>query len=286
MSGFEIDQQIDYDFNARESVADFDAEFGKLIALSNRAMAEYPRQADIVFDADSGSALDLYGVAEGRPVFLWIHGGYWRLGTKEGNAFAVPGLVSRDVAVAVMDYSLAPAVNLEQIVHEVRTAVAWLHREGPSMGLDTRKIHVGGSSAGGHLTGAVLADSWRQDYGLPRDMIGTALALSGIYDLEPLLYTRVNEWMNMDMGTVAALSPIQHIPEETDAHLILSVGGKERDGFLRETQAFHEAWAAKGHRVTSVDMAAYNHFDITGTLTQAEGKLVNATVAAIGAFHP
>ncbi|MEW9922281.1 alpha/beta hydrolase [Marimonas sp. MJW-29] len=285
MSGFEIDPQIDYDFNARESVADFDAEFGKLIALSNRAMADYPRQADIVFDADSGSALDLYGVAEGRPVFLWIHGGYWRLGTKEGNAFAVPGLVSRDVAVAVMDYSLAPAVNLEQIVHEVRTAVAWLHREGPSMGLDARKIHVGGSSAGGHLSGAVLADGWRQDYGLPRDMIGAALALSGIYDLEPLLRTQVNGWMNMDMGTVAALSPIRHIPEETDAHLILSVGGKERDGFLRETQAFHEAWAAKGHRVTSVDMAACNHFDITGTLTQTEGKLVNATVAAIRAFH-
>lgn len=285
MSSYEIDPQIDYDYNARESVADFDAEFGKLIELSNRAMAEYPRQADIVFDADSGSALDLYGVAEGRPVFLWIHGGYWRLGTKEGNAFAVPGLVSHDVAVAVMDYSLAPAVTLEQIVHEVRTAVAWLHREGPSMGLDTRKVHVGGSSAGGHLTGAVLADGWRQDYGLPGDMIGAALAISGIFDLEPLLRTQVNSWMNMDMGTVAALSPIRHVPDQTDAHLVLSVGGKERDGFLRETQAFQETWTARGHKLTSVEMAGYNHFDITGTLTQSEGELVNATVKAIQSFH-
>ena len=86
------------------------------------------------------------------------------------------------------------------------------------MGLDVAKVHVGGSSAGGHLTGAVLADGWRSDYGLPVDVIGAALALSGIYDLEPLLHTQVNGWMNMDMGTVAALSPIRHIPKETAAH--------------------------------------------------------------------
>lgn len=285
MSRFEIDPQIDHDFNARESVASFDAEFGKLIEISNRAMAEVPREADIVFDPESGSALDLYGVADGRPVFLWIHGGYWRLGTKEGNAFAAPGLVANGVAVAVMDYSLAPAVTLEEIVDEVRTAVAWLHREGPGMGLDTRKIHCGGSSAGGHLTGAVLADGWRAEYGLSSDMIGAALALSGIYDLEPLLHTQVNGWMNMDMGTVEALSPIRHIPDQTDAHLVLSVGGLERDGFLRETAQYGQAWTEKGHRITEVEMAEFNHFDITGTLADPNAKLVRATLDAIRAFH-
>jgi len=285
MSAYDLDPQIDHDFNARESVDDFDAEFGKLIEISNRAMADTPRQADLVFDPQSGSALDLYGAGKGRPVFLWIHGGYWRLGTKEGNAFAAPGLVANGVAVAVMDYSLAPAVTLEQIVREVRTAIAWLHREGPAMGLATQKIHVGGSSAGGHLTGAVLADGWRQDYGLPEDVIGAALALSGIYDLEPLLHTQVNGWMNMDMDTVRSLSPIRHIPNQTDAHLILSVGGEEREGFQRETQSYHDAWVAKGHKVTQVDMPGYNHFNITGTLADPDAKLVRATRDAITAFH-
>ena len=85
----------------------------------------------------------------------------------------------------------------------------------------------------------------------------------------------------MDAGTVAALSPIRHIPDQTDAHLILSVGGLERDGFLRETQAYGDAWSAKGHRLHRVEMAAYNHFDITSTLTEADGALVTATLAAI-----
>ena len=285
MSAYPIDPKIDHDFNARESVASFDEEFGELIALSDAAMATLPRRADITFDPDSGAKMDLYGVADGRPVFMWIHGGYWRIGTKEGNAFAAPGLVAHDIAVAVIDYSLAPAVSLEQIVQEIRTAVAWLYREGPGMGLDTSRIHVGGSSAGGHLTGAVLADGWRQDFGLPADMIGAALALSGIYDLEPLLHTQVNGWMNMDMGTVEALSPIRHIPQKADVHLILSVGGQERDGFLRETAAYAEAWEAKGHQLTQIDMPAYNHFDITGTLSDPAATLVTATRDAIRAFH-
>ncbi len=278
---FPLDPKIDYDFNARESVADFDAEYSKLLALSDRALATLPCQRNLVFDNESGAALDLFGAASGRPVFLWIHGGYWRIGTKEGNAFAAPGLVANDVAVAVMDYSLAPAVSLEQIVHEVRTAVGWLYREGPSYGLDTAKIHVGGSSAGGHLTGAVIAEGWRADYGLPDDVIGAALALSGIYDLEPLLHTQVNGWMNMDMGTVAALSPIRHIPERTKTQLVLSVGGQERDGFLRETAAYHDAWKARGHTVDLVDMPDHNHFDITGTLADPDAKLVQRTLEAI-----
>ena len=280
-----IDPQIDHDYNARESVASFDDEYGKLLALSAAARAEVPHQADLVFDPESGSALDLYGAAEGRPVFLWIHGGYWRLGDKAGNAFAAPGLVANGVAVAVMDYSLAPAATLAQIVHEVRSAVAWLHREGPRFGLDTRKIHVGGSSAGGHLTGAALASGWREDYGLPPDMIGAALALSGIFDLEPLLHTQVNSWMQMDAETVATLSPIRHIPDSTDAHLILSVGGLERAGFLHETRAYHSAWAARGHTVDLVEMPQHNHFDITGTLSQPDATLVQATLAAIRTFH-
>ncbi|MDF3416577.1 alpha/beta hydrolase [Sulfitobacter sp. M57] len=280
---FPLDPQIDHDFNARESVASFDDEYGKLITLSDHAMATLPRRADLVFDPESGAALDLYGVEKGRPVFLWIHGGYWRIGDKKGNAFAAPGLVANGVAVAVMDYSLAPAASLEQIVHEVRSAVAWLHREGPAMGLNTPKIHVGGSSAGGHLTGAVIAEGWHADYSLPDTVIGAALALSGIYDLEPLLSTQVNAWMDMDMGTVAALSPIRHIPEQSQTQLILSVGGQERAGFLRETESFNAAWTAKGHSVVQVEMADYNHFDITGTLADPQAELVQATLKAIKA---
>ncbi|MEP5729454.1 MAG: alpha/beta hydrolase [Sulfitobacter sp.] len=285
MSNYPIDPQINHDYNARESVASFDDEFAKLIAISDQARAEVPAQQDIVYDPASGSSFDLYGAAPGRPVLLWIHGGYWRMGSKEGNAFAAPGLVANDVAVAVMNYSLAPAVTLADIIHQVRLVVVWLYQHGSNYGLDTTKIHVGGSSAGGHLTGAVIADGWRNSYGLPDDMIGAALAISGIYDLEPLLSTYVNGWMDMNMDTVKAHSPIRYIPAQTQTHLILSVGGLERPGFLHETKTFQAAWAARGHLVSNIEMPGYNHFDITGTLADADAKLVMATREAIRAFH-
>ena len=92
--------------------------------------------------------------------------------------------------------------------------------------------------------------------------------------------------MDMDHQTVADLSPIRHIPKQTDAALILTVGGLERDGFLRETQQFADAWAAAGHQPQVIDMPQHNHFDIAGTLSDPNGKLVQAAVSAIQGFHP
>ncbi|MEM7522103.1 MAG: alpha/beta hydrolase, partial [Pseudomonadota bacterium] len=232
---FPIDPRIDHDFNARESVASFEDAYGALLTLSAGARDALPAPSKHAFDRQSGSTLNLYSAGANTPVFLWIHGGYWRIGSKEDNAFAAPGLVAHGISVAVMDYSLAPAADLHQIVHEVRCAVAWLHAQASGLALDPARIHVGGSSAGGHLVGTLLAGGWQDQYQVPADTIGVALALSGIFDLEPLLHTQVNDWMNMDKRTVSALSPIRHIPAQSTAKLLISVGGKERVGFHRET---------------------------------------------------
>lgn len=280
-AAYPLKPQVDHDYNARDSVASFDEEYASLVALSRLAQTTLPVRKAFDFGAPSRATLDLYGVAPGRPVFLWIHGGYWRIGNKEDNAFAAPGLVAHGVAVAVMDYSLAPYATLETIVNEVRQAVGWLYRTGPSLGLETGKIHVGGSSAGGHLTGTLLMPEWTDTQDLPSDVIGAALSLSGIYDLEPLLHTQVNTWMNMDMAMAKALSPIHHIPKRTSTRLVLSVGGLERDGFLRETANYHAAWAKAGHPVHEVKMTGYNHFDITGTLSDPQSALVQATLNAM-----
>ncbi|MCE8005588.1 alpha/beta hydrolase [Aestuariivita sp.] len=280
---FPLRPELDRAYNARESVVSFEDEYGALVALSRTARRSLPVQADLVFDRASGMKLDLYGAGDGRPVLLWIHGGYWRLGNKEDNAFAAPGLVAQGVAVAVMDYTPAPAVSLDEIVREVRQAVAWLHRNGGAYGLDTTRVHVGGSSAGGHLTGMLLTGDWEADFGLPQDVIGVALALSGLFELEPLLYTQVNDWARMDQAAVARLSPMRHIPDTTEASLILSVGGLEPEGFPRQTQDYHTAWIAAGHKAEWVEMPGYNHFDISGTLSDPSGDLVQATAHAIAA---
>src|SRR5690606_2179300 len=123
--------------------------------------------------------LDIYPAGPGSPLFVWIHGGYWRSSCKEDNAFVAPALNSAGISVACIGYSLAPAVTLDEIVRQTRTAIAWLARHAGDYGADTRRLHVGGHSAGGHLTGMLLAGNWRDKFDLPDDLIGTALPVSG-----------------------------------------------------------------------------------------------------------
>ncbi|MBN8291925.1 alpha/beta hydrolase [Rhodobacter sp. NTK016B] len=281
-----VDPHLDRDYDARGSVASFEDEYASLVRLSEAARRDIPVLRDLVFDPSSGMALDLYGAAPGRPVMLWIHGGYWRAGNKADNGFAAPGLVAHGVAVAVMDYSLSPDVPLSEIVRQVRQAVVWLAQNGAAQGLDTRRIHVGGSSAGGHLAAMTLSTGWQTEAGLDAGRLGAVLALSGLYDLEPLLHTKVNGWLGLTADNARDLSPIHHLPAAPGAPILLSVGGKETDAFRDQTARFETALAAAGHDVQPVAMPGHNHFDITGTLADPDGALTRAMAAAIREITP
>jgi arylformamidase len=276
---------LDREYNARASVPSFDVEYARYVAESERVKREIPRLADMTYDRASGETLDLYPGEPGSPVFLWIHGGYWRATSKDDNAFVVRGLKAHGMAVAVMNYTLAPAVGLDEIVRQVRSAVAFLHRSRAGFGIGELPIAVGGSSAGGHLVGMLLAADWHDAFGVPQDAIGPALALSGLHDIEPLRHRHVNEWLNLDAATVARNSPIRLIPKATRAHLIASVGGLETSEFKRQTTDYVAAWRVAGHRVTSVEMPDHNHFDIALSLKEPDGPLARAVAEAAASFR-
>lgn len=270
-------------YNARASVPSYDAEHQAYVQESARVQQALKGYETVVYDECSGERLDLYGAAPGRPVFLWIHGGYWRGGSRHDNAFAAGGLVSRGVAVAVLDYTLAPAVRIGEIVRQVRAAVVWLARHGVTRGLRTDCIHVGGSSAGGHLVGMLLADGWPRAADLPENVIGVALALSGLYDLAPLQHTHINEWMRFTSQEIVENSPERLIPARSSARLVASVGTLETDEFRRQTASYAQRWQRAGHAMQLVDMPGYNHFDIARSLSQPHGSLVDAVLQAIAA---
>ena len=274
---------LDKEYNARASVASFDDEYAKYVAASAEAIATVPRRADLVYDAASGATLDLYPGPAGAPVFLWIHGGYWRALSKDDNAFVALGLVPHGVSVAVMNYSLAPSVTLDEIVRQVRAAVRWLHRDAGTQGFDGRRIHVGGSSAGGHLAGMLLADDWQAPLGLPADIVASALVLSGLLDLEPLVLTHINAWMHLDAAAARRNSPQHLIPARSTSHLLAAVGGRETSEFKRQTDDYARAWAQAGHDGAVISMPTKNHFDLALSLMEPGGALAAAVVARIGA---
>lgn len=91
------------------------------------------------------------------------------------------------ISVVKVDYSLAPSVTIDEIVRQIRSAFAWLRPNGRDYGLDSRRLHLGGHSAGGHLVGMLLLDGWRETYGLEDDVFGTSLCVSGLFDLQAIV---------------------------------------------------------------------------------------------------
>lgn len=272
--------ELDRQYDARASVPSFAAEYARYVAESARVQAELPRRAGLVYDAASGQTLDFYPAASGAPLFVWIHGGYWRALSAQDNAFAVRGPQAQGFSVAVLNYALAPAVDLDEIVRQTRAAIAYLHRERATLGIGAGPFAVGGSSAGGHLAAMLLSEGWHASFGLPDQVIGVALDLSGLHDLEPLRHTHINAWMRLDDGLIARNSPQFLIPQRSSAHLIASVGGRETDEFRRQTADYAAAWAGAGHRVTSVAMPDHNHFDLALSLREPQGALAQALAQA------
>jgi arylformamidase len=270
---------LDREYNARASVPDFDAEYRRYVELSAAARQLLEMWADLVFDPESGNALDWFPGAPGGPVLLWIHGGYWRALSKADQSLVAAGLVPAGAHVAVMDYSLAPAATLGRIVHQVRLALAWVRAHASGFGADPARLYAGGSSAGGHLTGMLLADGWHGEYGMPTDALRGGVALSGLFDLAPIQLSHVNAWMKMDRDEARLLSPQHLIPNGKPApRLLASYGGRETAEFKRQTEAYAAAWADAGHQARVVPQERRNHFDLVAGLGDAADPLCRAVM--------
>ncbi|HEV3175037.1 MAG TPA: alpha/beta hydrolase, partial [Stellaceae bacterium] len=178
-----------------------------------------------------------------------------------------------------VNYTLAPKAGMDEIVRQNRAAVAWLQRNAREYGLDPARIHVAGHSAGGHLTAMVLATDWSA-FGLDRDPVRGACAISGLYDLEPIRLCYLNDVLGLDALGAERNSPIHHLPKQSPP-LILSVGTGETDEFLRQQEAFAAAWRGAGLALEVADQPGDHHFAVVGRLGESQGPLHRAVMRQI-----
>lgn len=262
----------DRQYNARASVQDAAALIARYTQQSQAAFSlpgavrnqRYsPRPSDIL-DIYLPAALDKQ--APSAPVFIFIHGGYWRALSKNDSAFMAPALTQAGAVVVVPDYDLAPAVTLDHIVDQIRQAFAWVVRNIAIYGGDARNICICGSSAGGHLVGMLLAKGWQQDYDLPASATpAAAFPLSGLFDLQPLLHTHINSWMQLDDAAAVRNSPRFVLPDSSthsQCQLRVSCGEFESREFHRQSQEYLAAWQARCLPGQWLEAPGTNHFDL------------------------
>jgi acetyl esterase/lipase len=241
-----------------------------------------PHERDIVYDAPSGQRLDIVP-APGpglKPAFVFIHGGYWRILSKDDSVYMAPALHERGITLVAPDYALAPATSLEEIVRQVHAAIAWLYRNGAAHGIDPERLFVGGHSAGGHLTGAVVASGWREAAGLPEDVVKGAMAVSGIFDLEPLTRSFVNEWMGLDRARAEALSPVRFLPSRP-CRMVVAWGGDETRGFHEQSRLWLDAWRGRRYPATELVVPNRHHFDIVLDWCDPSSAMTDALAAMV-----
>lgn len=256
-------EELDVQYNARATVPDVQIYLDAYAGGSARAAKTLPSFRDISYGPTPDETLDIFPApgATRAPVFIYIHGGYWRALSKDDSSFMAENLTQNGIAVAAVNYSLAPVNSLSEIVGQVRRALAHIWKTAEKYNLDRERIVAGGSSAGGHLMGMLIAGGWQKDYSIPGNAVKAGFGVSGLYDIEPLVQTHINEWLKLDEREARLMSPI-HAPPETPIPVTLAWGGAETSEFKRQSRIYAEMLEKAGCPVTMLEAAGKNHFDI------------------------
>lgn len=218
-----------------------------------------PRQLYDLFLPDAGEA---------APLALFVHGGYWRSLDPSSFSHMARGLNTRGVAVAVVGYDLCPTVGIGDIVEQIRRACATLWQR------FERRMLVYGHSAGGHLAAAMVATDWQALYPkAPADLVPAGYAISGIFDLAPLVNLAMNQDFRLDAAEARRLSPL-FWPVKAGRVLDAVVGGDESSEFKRQSETIAKAWQQNGAETRYEAVAGKNHFTVLDALADPGSAMV------------
>jgi arylformamidase len=275
--------ELERQLNARATVPDIMPILARYASESARMRAQLPCRLSVPCGASEPERLDIFPAATGgpSPIFVFLHGGYWRLLDSADSCFMAECLTRAGACVVAVNYALAPHITLAEIVWQCRAAVAWVHKHALEFGGDPARIHVSGSSAGGHLAAMLLAPGWESEFGVPNGLVAGATLLSGLYDLEPVRLGHPNEWLKLGAADVAALSPLLHLPERA-VPVIVSYAPSETDEFKRQSEAYMAAAMARGCPVRFVPMPDTSHYDIVFGLADPENPLAQTVIEVMG----
>jgi arylformamidase len=219
---------------------------------------------DLAYGARPRNRIDFFKCAVLRaPTLAFVHGGYWQMRAKENFAFLAKGPLSMGMNVALVGYTLAPAASMDEIVAEVRSAIDWLAAQLPALGGDANKLLVSGWSAGAHLAAMTM----------DHPSVCGCLAISGIYDLEPMRHCYVNDKLGLDEAAAKRNSPMIVRPLR-QVPVAIVVGGAELPLMVQQSADYASALSQQGWPALFREIPAADHFSILNEMEKSDGLIV------------
>ena len=256
---------LEAEYNNRAAVPDHPAVMARWKADAGAARVAHP-PVEISYGPGEREVIDLFEAAPDAPVVVFIHGGYWQALDKNWFSWIAPALLSHGVSVAIPTYDLCPTVRLGNIVEQMRAVTVHLRER------TGKRPVVTGHSAGGHLAACMLSEG----------RASGAVAISGVFDLRPLIETSINSALKLYTNEAAALSPIfwpapnGGAPGGTELDCI--VGGAETSEFIRQSRDMAAVWASKGADTRFEALPGLNHFTVLAPLADPDSALVKRIV--------
>ncbi len=268
--------ELQAQYSARAAVPEHPEIFARWRQASDdyRAQARDRAWLDLAYGPGERQRIDVFHPDgdTAAPLHVFFHGGYWQAMDRRDFSFIARALNARGIAVAVVGYTLCPATTVAGIVEEARGAVSWLQARRERLRLTTAPLQLSGHSAGGHLAAMVAANAARHaDAGREAiDTVGWIAPISGVFELEPLVHTALNEALALDVSTARILSPSRP-PSGALPAIDAWVGGRESREFHRQSSEFIAQWEGQTNGARLYSVPGCNHFTVLDHLF-AEGS--------------
>jgi len=263
------------------------AQIEKRIADSRmvRASASHAATINLPYGTHQRQQLDLFAPnGDGPwPLLIYIHGGYWQLGSKDEWASLAPGWLQKEIAFASLGYRLLPDATLEEVVADVRAGLDYLAENAQELKIDVSRVVVSGVSAGAHLAAMAVTET---DPATMQLRPVAAVLLSGVYDPRPLEGTTpgaaLSNSKSLDLSRVSPLGR----PPPSDCACMIACGSDETDVFHTQSQMLADYWANWGVTATVLTLQNINHFTIVDNLIAGQPGPVGAFLDQHLSSHP
>jgi len=266
-----MDQKtLDDSYDNHKAVSESEAMFTHWIDRSKVFRDAHSQYLDISYGPLERQKIDYYSAGPNTPVVIFIHGGLWQAYSKNDFAFLAVSYLQEGISVAMVDYPIAPQANMDQIVAYSENAVQFISKHISEWGGNPNNVVLSGWSAGAHLCITSMKAV----------RVKAAVAISGIFELEPLIGSFINQKLHMNLATAKKNSPILRLPIG-NIPIYLFVGGNELSEMRRQSDDFADQLQAINYPVVFTEIPGKNHFEMLEQLEAPEGVVHRRIVSVI-----